>query len=157
MTLILDAYKENVEKTSLFSKIIIVDFYDGPTEAICKLVDSEQWLVGSIVYFDIEKKERIFTLLEITNESSSELQPILGSSSIIQADIYENIKKEISLIYNNYSGPVFLFRGHQLSDKKYEVVQIPLKHLIYLKDLEDVLAQTEESKLQWVSFFSSDK
>jgi len=153
MTLILDAYTKNAGRKSLFSKIIDIDFYDGPTEALCQLAESSQWFIGSLVNFDIKKDIRVFTILEINDEWALELKEMLTSDSIIQPNRYENIKKRVGQLYSNYSGLVFLFKGHQLNEMGYEVVQISLEYLKYFKEMEDVLEQTEESKLQWMSFF----
>ena len=153
--LLLDAYKNNVNKRFLFSKFIDIDFYDGPTEAMCQLVDSEQWFICSLVYFDINKDERIFTLLEVNNEWLVELKLILETYSNDTSILHKKLKEKVNLIYKIYSGKVFLFRSDSLAATEYEVVQIPLKDLKYFKGIEDVLDQTEESKLQWVSFFKS--
>jgi hypothetical protein len=42
-----------------------------------------------------------------------------------------------------------------LNSIDYEVVEIPLKHLLYFIDIEQVLEQSEELKLKWAGFFSS--
>ena len=153
MESLLDTYRKNVRQRSLFTEIVDIDFYDGPTEALCQLVDSRQWLICSLIYFDIKKGERIFTLLEISNEWLLKFKSILEKRSIDQAEVYEKLKEEINSFYNAYSGKLFLFKSNWLNAIEYEVIEIPLTQLEYFKDIEGVLEQSEESKLKWINFF----
>ena len=63
--LLMDTYEKNSGKSSLFDEILYIDFYGSPTEAVCKLEGIRKWFISSLVYFDIEKNRRIFTVLEI--------------------------------------------------------------------------------------------
>ncbi|HEY8968344.1 MAG TPA: hypothetical protein VIM64_04615 [Puia sp.] len=150
MELLLEAYDKNMGKRPLFSEIVDIDFYDGPTEAMCQLVDTDQWFILSLVYFDVDTNERIFTSLELTNEWLSELSSVWELRSSNVRSFYERVKEKINGIYNVYPGKVFLFRSDWLWSINYEVVQIPLQFLKYFRSIEDVLEQTEESKSKWV-------
>jgi hypothetical protein len=153
MELLLDTYKKNVRQRPLFTKIIDIDFYDGPTEAVCQLIDSEDWFICSLLYFDPDAGERIFTILEISNESFLEFKSILEDRSCDQSELYKKLKDKAKSIYDTYLGKVFLLKGNKLDSINYQVIQIPLERLKYFNHIEDVLEQSEESKSQWVSLF----
>jgi hypothetical protein len=155
MKTLLDIYKENVGKKSLFNEIVDIDFYDGPTEALCKVIDTGQWYICSLVYIDFKKKERIFTLLEIDQDLQSDLKSKLGHKMPEMEDYIENLKAKVKDIYSGYSGKVFLFKSDWLNSVDYEVAEIPLVNLQYFRDIEHVLEQSEELKLKWTKFFSS--
>jgi len=153
MEMILITYKRNVGKLPLFSKIIDIDFYDGPTEAISKLADTEKWFIGSLVYFDIKNDQRIFSLLELDEHWLLQITSILEEYKSGKMEHYKALKEKIKNLYKTYSGKVFLFKSDQLNAKNYEIAQIPIKHLKYYNDVEDVIEQKEESKMQWIGFF----
>jgi hypothetical protein len=150
---LLDTYKENVGRRPLFAEIIDIDFYDGPTEALCQLVESNQWVICSLVYADIERGIRIFTLIEITDRSLSKFKQILEKRSSNKTGFYQDIKAQVKGEYDGYIGKVFLFKCDWLDATEYKVVEMPLEHLEYFKDIEDVLGQNEESKARWLSYF----
>jgi len=149
-----DVYKVNAGKTSLFSAILDIDFYDGPTEAICQLTDSHRWFICSLVYLDVEVGERIFTVIEVRNELLSHFQSLFGKMATDQSNIYQQIKEEVKKVYDGYSGKVFLFKSDWLNALEYKVVQMPLNQLQYFRDIDEVLGQSEESKLKWKRFIS---
>jgi hypothetical protein len=153
MNLLLDVYNKNVGQRALFSEIIDIDFYDGPTEALCRLIDTEQWFVCSLVYIDFNKSERIFTLLEIDSEALLTFKSIFGARPSDQEDFYRKIKERVNDVYVGYADAVFLFKGDWLNAIKYELVKIPLKDLQYFNNIERVIEQTEESAMKWRGFF----
>ena len=155
MKTLIDIYKENVGKKSLFNEIVDIDFYDGPTEALCKVIDTGQWCICSLVYSDFKKRERIFTLLEIGRDLQSDLKSNLGHQKSEMEDYIENLKAKVKDIYDSYSGKAFLFKSDWLNSVDYEVAEIPLESLQYFRDIEHVLEQSEELKLKWTKFFSS--
>lgn len=157
MKSLLDIYHENVGQKPLFSEIIDIDFYDGPTEALCQLMETEQWFICSLVYIEFKMGQRVFTLLEISKNSFLKFKSIFESRSADQEDFYQKLKEEVKAIYGNYSGRVFLFKSGWLNAEKYEVVELPLKELQYFNDVEQVLHQSEESKLNWINFFLPTK
>ena len=148
-----DTYNKNVGHISLFSEILDIDFYDGPTEAVCQLADSDQWFICSLVYIDMERGERIFTMLEISNESWLHFKSLLERIPSDQANFYRQIKTQVRAVYNNYSGKAFLFKSDWLNGSEYKIVEMPLKQLHYFGDIEEVLGQSEESKLKWKECF----
>jgi hypothetical protein len=154
METLFNIYRKNVGKRPLFEDITDIDFYDGPTEALCKLVGAEQWFVCSIVYIDLKKSERIFTVLEISRDSLLKLKSNLEHQKTGQESYYEKIKEQVNAIYKNYRGRVFLFKSDWLNSVNYDVETIPLRDLQYFNDIEHVLAQSEVSKLKWIKFFS---
>lgn len=154
MKSLLEIYQENAGKKSLFSEIVDIDFYDGPTEALCRLADTEQWVIGSLVYIDLNKRERIFTLLEISNDVLLGFKSIFENRPSDQEDFYENLKEQVTVVYTGYAGKVFLFKSDWLNAIKYEVVEISLKDLQYFSDIEKVIGQPEESAVKWRGFFS---
>jgi hypothetical protein len=157
MNLLLDTYNKNVGQRSLFSEIIDVDFYDGPTEALCQLIGTEQWFVSSLAYIDFSNNERIFTVLEVSNDVLLNFKSILERRTSIQESFYGSLKQQVNAAYTGYAGKVYLFKGDSLSAIKYELVEIPLNYLQYFGDIETVLEQNEESKLKWKSFFLPSK
>lgn len=154
MKLLLDIYNKNKGKRPLFSDINDIDFYDGPTEALCRLAESEQWLICSLVYIDISGSERIFTMLEINNQLLLELKSVLEKLTDDQEVLYQKLKAQVKAVYNKYSGNIFLFKSDSLYATKYEIVEISLKPLQYFEDIETVLEQNENSKLHWINFFN---
>jgi hypothetical protein len=154
MKSLLDIYSDNKGKRPLFSEIIHIDFYDSPTEALCRLVESEHWFICSLVYIDIKGRERIFTMLEINNQLLLEFKSVLEKLADDREVLYQKLKTQVKAVYKKYSGNIFLFKSDWLNAAEYEVVEIPLKHLQYFKDIEVVLEQNENSKLQWIRFFN---
>jgi hypothetical protein len=148
-----EIYTKNAGKASLFSSILDIDFYDGPTEAVCQLADSHRWFICSLVYIDIELGKRIFTMLEINDESVSHFKSLFERIATDRSNIYHQIKDKVRVIYKNYSGKVFLFKGDWLNASEYKIVQILLSQLKYFRDIDEVLGQSEESKLKWERFF----
>ncbi len=153
--IILDDYRKNASLRPLYSEIIDIDFYDGPTEALCRLNDSEQWFICSLVSIAFDKWERIFSLLEVTNDVLLKFKFIFENRLPDQHDFYQKLKEQVSVVYADYQGKVFLFKGDRLNAIMFEVVEIPLKDLQYFKDVEAVMGQSEESKLKWKRFFPS--
>lgn len=150
METFLDIYKENAGKRPLFEDITDIDFYDGPTEALCKLVDVEQWFICSIVYIDLAKSERIYTVLEISRSLMKKIKSNLERQIADQESYYEKIKAQVRAIYKDYAGKVFLFKSDWLNSVNYVVEKIPLRDLRYFSDIEQVLEQSEASKLKWL-------
>jgi hypothetical protein len=155
MVHLLDVYRKNVGQRSLFCDTIIIDFYDGPTEAICQLIDSEQWYICSLVYIAIEKTQRIFTTIEISKDLFLKFKSIFENRTADPGEFYQMLKERVAAVYNGYSGNVFLFKCDWLNSVEYEVVEIPLRELLYFNNIEEVLEQDEESKLKWKNFFLS--
>jgi len=151
----LEKLKKNAGGASLFSQIRIIEFYDGPTEAVCQLADVEEWVICSMVYFNIQKNERIFSMLPISFEWSLKLELDLEVPLEEKWERHEKVKKEIGSFYSGYSGDVFLFRGCSLNKAAYQLAQIPLKYLKYFKGIDDVLGQSEGSMAQWTGLFPS--
>jgi hypothetical protein len=152
---LLDFYIKNVGKRPLFEDIMAIDFYDGPTEALCKVIDGEQWVICSLVYIDFKKRERIYTVLEIDRDLLLKLKSNLEHRLPDQEDNYARLKAQVKDVYNHYSGKIFLFKSDWLNSVDYKVVEISLMHLLYFVDIEQVLEQSEELKLKWTGFFSS--
>jgi hypothetical protein len=94
-------------------------------------------------------------VLEIDRDLLLKLKSNLEHRLPDREDNYENLKVQVKAIYNDYSGKIFLFKSDWLNSIDYEVVEIPLKHLLYFIDIEQVLEQSEELKLKWAGFFSS--
>jgi hypothetical protein len=154
METLLNIYRKNVGRRSLFEEVKDIDFYDGPTEALCKLVDAEQWFICSLVYVDFGKSERIYTMLEISHGSFSKLKSNLESQSTNQESDYEKLKVQVKAIYKDYTGKLFLFKSDWLNSVDYEVTKVSLRDLRYFSDIEHVLEQSEASKLKWIKLFS---
>jgi len=117
------------------------------------LADSHRWFICSLVYIDIELGKRIFTMLEINDESVSHFKSLFERIATDRSNIYHQIKDKVRVIYKNYSGKVFLFKGDWLNASEYKIVQILLSQLKYFRDIDEVLGQSEESKLKWERFF----
>lgn len=152
---LLEIFRRNVNKNSFFAKILDIDFYDGPTEAICQLVDSNEWLICSIVYFKPEEDDRIFSVIQVDSAAILDLVSNCTSMPKDGTLFYEKAKERIKSVYNTYKGDVFLLKSQSLIDQKYEIVQISLKDLNYFASIDDVIMQSESSKLRWKSFFIS--
>src|SRR3569833_1112006 len=147
MMQLLEIFRSNVNRNSVFTKILDIEFYDGPTEAFCQLVDSKEWLICSMVYFKPEERDRIFTIIQVNDGAI--LDVVSGWNSVRKHSTlyYEKAKEEIKRIYNTYKGDVFLFRSQSLMDKNYEIVQISLEDLKYFGSIEEVvIMQSEASK-----------
>jgi len=153
MKSLLDIYHENVGQKPLFSEIKDIDFYDGPTEALCRLIDTDQWIICSLVFIDFEMDERVFTILEISEDVLFKFQSIFEDRHQDQRHFYKEVKAQVKGVYGNYSGRVFLFNSGWLEGVEYKIVEIPLKDLQYFGDIEIVIEQPEESKLKWRRFF----
>jgi hypothetical protein len=154
METLLDIYRKNAGKRPLFEDITDIDFYDGPTEALCKLVDVEQWFICSIVYVDLTKGERIYTVLEISRSLMTKLKSNLEHQIAEQESYYEKIKTQVKAVYQDYTGKVFLFKSDWLNSVNYEVEKIPLRDLRYFSDIKQVLEQSEASKSKWLKLVS---
>jgi hypothetical protein len=158
MDILFDTYKKNVGLMPLFSLIMDIDFYDGSTEAICKLNNAEKWYVCSLVHINLNPRQRIFTLLELDEQWILKAKPIVEKYQKGDMSSYEAIKREIKLVYDSYKGTVYLFKpdwSDWMDSRNYEIVRIPKESLRYFKDIEDVIEQDKESKLLWMNFFAN--
>ena len=134
---------------------MIIDYYDGATEAICKIKDSEVWVIASLVYFSPESRIRIFTLLEITEQSLPTIKTLAELYLKEGNAAYSSIKQEIEMYYKGYAGKVFLFMGDLLSSVHYQIVEMPNKLLCYFSDIDAVLAQDKKVQDKWIKLFLS--
>ncbi len=155
MDILFDIYKRSVGLVPLFSVVLDIDFYDGPTEAICKLIDTERWFISSLVLIDFKTNQRVFTMLELNEQSLSEIRPLIEGYKSGDIDSHERVKDKVKLFFDEYRGAVYLFKSDWLNAIDYEITQVPIEHLKYFNGIEDVVAQNEESKLQWVNFFET--
>ncbi|HEV3250262.1 MAG TPA: hypothetical protein VGZ71_04880, partial [Puia sp.] len=146
---------ENAGKKVLFSEIIMVDYYDGPTQAICKLDRTDIWMFCSLVYFEPDAGIRIFTIINLTEQWIFKNKLLINKFANINFEGFAKMNKEIKPYFNNYRGNVYLFKGKQLDDINYEVTEIPLKYLTHFNNIEKNLDQDEESKLHWLNFFQA--
>jgi hypothetical protein len=133
----------NVGKKSFFLERIIVDFYDEPTEAICKSDFIDQSFIASLVCFDCDKK-KIFSLVKISpdwlNKYKAEIEAIKSNNF----DNYARIKTAIIKYYKNYSGDVYLFKSQSLLGINYEIVKIKVSSLKYFRDIQYVIRQDKK-------------
>ncbi|MFT3934824.1 MAG: hypothetical protein QM726_14460 [Chitinophagaceae bacterium] len=155
MDKILNAYKMNKEKSSLFSQAIVIDHYDGPTEAVCQIRDSEEWFIASLVYFNPDERIRIFTLLKITEQSLVNIKTLAEVYLKEGNAEYAPIKQAIEFYYKGYTGTVFLFMSDWLSSIHYQIIEIPNNALRYFSDIEAVLEQDKRIQGKWMQLFSS--
>jgi hypothetical protein len=155
MDKILDVYKMNKEKNPLFSQEIIIDYYDGATEAICQIRDSEEWIIASLVYFNPDDHIRIFTILKITEEYLPTIKTLAEVYLKEGNAEYMSIKHEIEFYYKWYAGAVFLFMSDLLSSIHYQIVEIPNKSLCYFSNIESIWEQEKKIQDKWIQLFSS--
>jgi len=144
---------DNVTKRSIFSEIIIIDFYDGPTEAICKIISSNDWVIASLVYFDPNLNERIFSIISLRQDWLDEFESNLQSLRSNNFDSYWDLKNGIKKYFDNYSGDAYLFKCEILSSEVYEVFQIKSNKLEYFANVESVLTQKKDCQLKWIDAF----
>jgi len=154
MKSLLDIYHRNVDQRPLFSEIKDIDFYDGPTEALCRLIDTDQWIICSLVFIDFEMDERIFTLLEISADALFKFQSIFEGRHQDQQHFYPKLKAQVKAVYGNYAGKAFLFKSGWLKSVEYEITEIHINDLQYFVDIEAVIGQSEKSKTKWKTFFA---
>lgn len=156
MKKIVDAYKINKGKNSLFAKELIVDYYDGALEAICQIKNEDIWVIASMVYFNPDEQIRIFTIIKIAERHLQNMQKLLERYQIMGNAEYEPIKQEIKRYYETYSGDVLLFKSDLLSSVNYEIVSMPKKLLRYFPRVESVLDQSLVEQSQWMNLFSNN-
>jgi len=153
MEVLIKSYDTNKGKNTLFSTIMIIDFYDSPTEALCEVGGGNQWCITSLVYFDPYRNIRVFTLINIENESLSDLKALVESYQLNGIDHFDAMKDCVATYYNNYTGRVFLFMTDWLSSNNYQMTEIPKTSLSYFADIEDVLEQSTHEKERWTDWF----
>lgn len=151
MNLLIERYNKNKGKHSLFSDIIYIDYYDGGTQAICKLDHTEQWLICSLTYFNIKDQVRVFALIEAKAEWASRIKSGLDSDKTGKE--YKNLKAQVKNAFDDYSGNAYLMKAEKLEDINYEVIEVPFSGMMYFETIEDVLAQDEKHSLYWAQFF----
>jgi hypothetical protein len=151
--MLIDIYKGKAGLSPLFSVILDIDFYDGPTEAICKLVDTEKWVICSLVYIDFTNRQRIFSMLEVGEQWLSELRPLVEKYKSGSMDSFEAIKSNVEFMFDNYKDDAYLFKSDSLRAKDYEIVQVPIEYLKYFRDIEEVIEQDDAAKSKWIGFF----
>jgi hypothetical protein len=144
---------KNVNRRSIFSEIIIVDFYDGPTEAICKIISSNDWVIASLVYFGPHLNERIFSIISVTDDWLNRFESGLQSLRNNNFECYWEIKHGIEKYSRSYSGNAYLLKCGILSAEVYEIVQIKSDKLEYFPNIESVLTQKKEYQSKWIGAF----
>ena len=141
---------KNVNRRSIFSEITIVDFYEGPTEAICKIISSDDWVIASLVYFEPHLNERIFSIISVTDDWLNRFESGLQSLRNNNFECYWEIKYGIEEYYRSYSGNAYLLKCGILSAEVYEIVQIKSDKLEYFPNIESVLTQKKEYQSKWI-------
>jgi hypothetical protein len=145
--------QEHIGKSCFYDQLIIIDFYDGPIEGICKLENIASNLIFSIIYLDLQRKERIFSLLEIPNEWMAVNESIIKRYENGEMSPYKEIKTKIKSLYKSYYDPAYLFRGEQISDVNYNIVEVNANKLEYFSRVDDVLKQNQKCKTKWNKLF----
>lgn len=148
-----DISMENVNNRSIFAEIIIIDFYDGPTEAICKIISSNDWVIASLVYFEPHLNERIFSIISVAHDWLNGFESDFQSLRSNNFESYWEVKSGIKKYSESYSGNAFLFKCKILSSEVYEIVQIKSNKLEYFANVESVLTQKKKHQLKWIDAF----
>lgn len=156
MELLLNAFKLNVGKNPLFSDTIIIDFYDGPTEAICQIRNINEWFISSLVYFNSQTDQRIFSMIKITEEWLSDIRIVVEKYEKGDLMYYSQLKDRIALHYAKYSDVMFLFKSNWLMSPNYEIIEAPLQKIKYFNSIDAVLDQDDESQSKWIDLFQID-
>jgi hypothetical protein len=150
---LLETGMKNAGKKSIFSEIIIIDFYDGPTQAVCKIISSNDWVISSLVYFDPDTSVRIFSIISMPNDWLNKFESDFQLLRNNNFKNYEVIKTNIKRYSENYSGEVFLFKCEYLSSDVYSIVQINSNKLLYFDSVESVVTQNKQSQSKWIEAF----
>lgn len=139
---------------SIFSDIITISFYDGPTEAICETSVNNEWVLASLIYFNPPNRERIFSIIEIAADWLNKFKLQINAFKEHDFRYFEEIKKEIRRYYKTYTADVWLYKGESLASSNYQIVQIESGPVQYFDHIEKVIKQNKKSQLKWQNAFA---
>jgi hypothetical protein len=162
MKSIIDQYQKLLSQKPIFSEVIIIDFYDGATEAVCKVSNSDEWYICSMVYFNPDSRQRIFSVIKVNEDlwpaflsEINVFKKIAPDAYGGKNDYYKKTKKVISNYYEKYTGNVILLMSDSLISFEYKIIEVSRDYLKYFDSIESVLEQDEIAKNQWISLFES--
>ncbi len=146
-------YKKSKGVSRLFTEIITVDWYDGTTTGVCKLIHSNEWYICNMCYFDPDGDLRIFSLVQATDEWMKDFKAITLSMQEGATVAYGKREELIKKAFENYKGAAFLMKAQDVGDLDYDVVQLPVEDLRYVEGVEKAVNQNQKWKMKWLNYF----
>lgn len=152
---LLEVYNRNAGLKKLFSEVMFVDWYDDPVTGVCKLDNTEDWYIYNLSFFDPARGNRIFTLVNATEEWVANFRSEFNKMNKPDGrDNYDNIKSLMKDYFADYKGKLYLMKTRRLEDKDYKIVLLPPTNMHYFDSIEDVLDQTDVLQRKWLNFFT---
>ncbi|MDF2192166.1 hypothetical protein [Paraflavitalea sp. CAU 1676] len=139
----LDVYHLNKGIKPIFSDIDSIDWYDGAVNGVFRLDQTNQWFLFCMVYFELNIRERIFFVIETSEEWKVEFTGMFQYHEYGWLTNYDQVKAKMRSAFQNYAGDVYLVKARTLEGNEYEIVQIPLEHLRYVDTIEEGVDQDE--------------
>src|SRR5580704_7276432 len=99
MDSLFDQFKMNVGKKPLFSDIIILGYYDGPTEGVCNLMETQSYYIFSLVYLNFANKERMFSLIEVSKKWIQANEKLLAEFRLGDFQSFNKMKAKLRTLY----------------------------------------------------------
>ena len=136
-----------------FTAFEIIDWYDGPTCALCKSQEPDEWFFANIVFIDFERRKRIFVLIQLNAAQSAYLFQALLKTVPGQKRSSILLGKTLRDFIQGYDGAVWLFETDNLDKKSKTIISVDRSFLKYFKSLDEVMNQSKKAKKKWLDVF----
>lgn len=136
-----------------FSAIEILDWYDGPTCAVCKSDELDKWFFATLVFTDIQLRRRVFVLMELSDAEATCILELLLKTDKITTTLLTELLDDL---VNSYDGNVWLLDTDNLDKESKTLVQVDKSYLRYFKSLDEVVYQDKEDAQRYLEVFEKD-
>ncbi|MCJ8337089.1 MAG: hypothetical protein MJK10_01335 [Pseudomonadales bacterium] len=95
-------------------KIKVIDWYDGVVTGLITITDRTGWFFASLLAWNPESQEKIFSIFPLNMECSDRLIEILSDDS--DSGVWSSLEHEIITIRTNYLGNVMVIKCLDLGE-----------------------------------------
>lgn len=150
---IFESYNKNKGSATLLEECMILDWYDGLLTGMCRIRDTDKWVLCNARFIDFARSQRVLTLIEIDDKKFLYLKAKFQNGEALSHDEYANLKTEIRKIFLSHSGNVYLLKMASYDDRDYDMVEAPVGSLKYFESIEELNDQSENLERETLSFF----
>jgi hypothetical protein len=137
----------------LITDIVMIDFYDHPTEGFCNVTGLHGRFVFSLMCFDFKNNFRIFSLLRIPDLAVERFRAVEELFVADASKYYQTVKRAVKEIYKEHGNSAALVMMQDVWNLEYKVIEHPKIPIKYFSHVEQVANQNEQQTNLWLSQF----
>jgi hypothetical protein len=142
------------------SKTIILDWYDGILTAVVQFSDKENWHLVSLRAWDLNKREKVYSLNELTVEDNRKILSLFKDQKrtwpiwIVQKMQFDNsqeLERLLERIRKSFTDE-YVFLTGDLSNGIFNLQKIPTKYSP--ADIDSIMNLSREEMEYWYGLFN---